>query len=123
VFQNRAPRGTYGSRRQEVTGGWRELHNEEHQNLHSSANMVRMIKQIRMRWVEHVAHMAEMRNPYKFSNKNLYGREKLKDIGVDGRITLKLILKKYDMRIWIRVMSRMMGIYSSNHEAENLLAR
>jgi hypothetical protein len=75
VFQNRAPRGTYGSRRQEVTEGWRELHNEEHHNLHTSANIVRMIKEITMRWMEHVARMAEIRNPYKLSNKNLYGRE------------------------------------------------
>jgi hypothetical protein len=38
--------------------------------------------------------MVEMRNPYKFSDKNLYGREELEHIGVDGRIILKLILKK-----------------------------
>jgi hypothetical protein len=45
-----------------VTGGWRELHNEELHNLYSSPSIIRMIKSSRMRWVEHVALMGEKRN-------------------------------------------------------------
>jgi hypothetical protein len=50
--------------REEVTGGQRKLHNEELHNLYSSPN-IGVIKSMRMRWVEHVACMVEMRNAYK----------------------------------------------------------
>jgi hypothetical protein len=46
----------------EVTGGWRKLHNEELHNLYSSPSIVRMIKLRRMRWAGHVARMGEKRN-------------------------------------------------------------
>jgi hypothetical protein len=42
--------------RDEVTGKWRKLRNEELNNLHSTANIVRLIKSIRMRWAGNVAH-------------------------------------------------------------------
>jgi hypothetical protein len=51
-------------KRDEVTGGWRKLHNEELHKLHSSANIIRMIKSRRMRWARNVARM-EKRNAYK----------------------------------------------------------
>jgi hypothetical protein len=44
-------------RRDEVTGGWRKLHNEELHNLYSSPSISRMIKPRKMRWVGHVARM------------------------------------------------------------------
>jgi hypothetical protein len=68
-------------------------------------------------------HGRDKKSIQTFKQKFVWKRAKLKDTGVDGKKTLKLILKKYDMRIRITVMSRMMGIYCSNHEAENLLAR
>jgi hypothetical protein len=49
----------------EVTGGWRKLHNEELHNLYSSPSMIRMIKSRRMRWAGHVARMGEKRNAYR----------------------------------------------------------
>jgi hypothetical protein len=52
----------FGPNRDEVTGGWRKLHNEELHDLHSSPSIIRMIKLRRMRWAEHIARMGEKRN-------------------------------------------------------------
>jgi hypothetical protein len=49
----------FGPRRDEVTGEWRRLHNEELNDLYSSPNIVRVIKSRRMRWAGHVARMGE----------------------------------------------------------------
>jgi hypothetical protein len=48
VFENRMLRRIFGSKREEVTGGWRKLHNEELYNLYSSLSIIRMIKSRRM---------------------------------------------------------------------------
>ena len=65
VFENRVLRRIFGPKRDEVTGEWRKLHNEELDNLYSSPNIVRVIKTRRMRWAGHVAHMGEGRNVYR----------------------------------------------------------
>jgi hypothetical protein len=52
-------------RRDEVTGGWRKLHNEELHNLYSSPNVNRMIKSRRMRWAGYVARMGEKKIAYR----------------------------------------------------------
>jgi hypothetical protein len=44
VFENRALRRIFGPKGDEVTGGWRKLHNEELHNLYSSSSIIRMIK-------------------------------------------------------------------------------
>ena len=54
-------RRIFGPRRDEVTGEWRRMHNEELNGLYSSPNIVRVIKSRRMRWVGHVARMGEER--------------------------------------------------------------
>jgi hypothetical protein len=59
VFENLVLRRIFGPRRNEVTGEWRRLHNEELNGLYSSPNIVRVIKSRRMRWVGHVARMGE----------------------------------------------------------------
>jgi len=53
------------TRRDEVTGEWRRLHNEELNDLYSSSNIVRVIKSRRMRWAGHVARMGEKRVVYR----------------------------------------------------------
>jgi hypothetical protein len=58
VFENRVLRGMFGPKWDEVTGGWRKLHNELH-NLYSSPSIIRMIKSRRMRLAGHVACMGE----------------------------------------------------------------
>jgi hypothetical protein len=64
VFENRVLRRIYGPKRDDVTGDWRKLHNEELHNLYSSPNIIRIIKARRMRWAGHVARMGETRNAY-----------------------------------------------------------
>jgi len=54
VFENRVLRKIFGLKRQEVTGQWRKLHNEELNNLYSSPNIIWMTKSRRMRWAGHV---------------------------------------------------------------------
>jgi hypothetical protein len=53
VFENRVLR-IFGPKRDEVTGGWRKLHNEELHRLYSSPSIIRMVKSRRMRWAGHV---------------------------------------------------------------------
>jgi hypothetical protein len=57
VFENRVLRRIFGPKRDEVTGDWRELHNEELHNLYSSPNIISVIKSRRMRWAGYVARM------------------------------------------------------------------
>jgi PAS domain-containing protein len=64
VFENRVPRRIFGHKSDEVTGGWRKLHNEELHELYSSPSIIRVIKARRMRWVRHVARMGEVRGAY-----------------------------------------------------------
>jgi len=61
MFENRVLRRVFGPKRDEVMGKWRKLHNEELSDLYSLANIVRVVKSRRMRWVGHVARMGEGR--------------------------------------------------------------
>jgi len=61
VSENMVLRRIFGPRRDEVTGEWRRLYNEELNDLYSSPNIMRVIKSRRMRWAGHVAHMGEER--------------------------------------------------------------
>jgi hypothetical protein len=67
VFENRVQKRIFGPKRDEVTGEWRKLHNEELHNLYSSPSIIRIIKSKRMRWLGHVAQMGggEKRNMYR----------------------------------------------------------
>jgi len=58
-------RRIFGLKRDDVTGEWRKLHNEELNNLYSSPNTLRVIKSRRMRWAGHVACMGERRGMYR----------------------------------------------------------
>jgi hypothetical protein len=81
VFQNKVLRRIFGPNRDEVTGGWRKLHNEELRDLYSSPSIIRIIKPWRMRWAGHVARMGEKRNAYRLlmgkqEGKRLLGRSR-----------------------------------------------
>jgi hypothetical protein len=55
VFENRVLRRIFGPKRNEVTIGWRKLHNDELHNVYSSPSIIRMIKTRRIGWAGHVA--------------------------------------------------------------------
>jgi hypothetical protein len=57
VFEISALRRIFGSTRDQVTGAWRKVHNEELHNLYSSPSTIRMIKSRSIRWEGHVARM------------------------------------------------------------------
>jgi hypothetical protein len=57
MFENRVLRRIFEPKRDEVTGGWRKLHNEELHNFYSSPSIIRMIKSRRMRRAGHAAGM------------------------------------------------------------------
>jgi hypothetical protein len=61
VFGNRVLRRIFGPKRDEVTGAWRNLHNEEFRNLYSSPSIIRMTKPRRMRLARHVARLGKKR--------------------------------------------------------------
>jgi hypothetical protein len=63
VFENRVLRRVrvFGPKRDEVTGEWRKLHNEELDDLYFLPNIVLVIKSRRVRWEGHVARMGEQR--------------------------------------------------------------
>jgi hypothetical protein len=59
LIKNRVLRRIFGPERDQVTGGWRKLHNEELRNMYSSPNIIRMIKSRKIKWAGHVARMGE----------------------------------------------------------------
>jgi hypothetical protein len=64
VFENRVLRRIFGPKRDEVTGEWRKLHNEELHNLYLSLDIIRQVKSRRMRRAGHMARMEEERKVY-----------------------------------------------------------
>jgi hypothetical protein len=77
VSENRMLRRLFGPKRDEVTGGWRNLHNEELHGLYSSSSIIRAIKARRMTWAGPGARMGEMRGAYNSLVGRLEGRRPL----------------------------------------------
>ena len=90
VFENRVLRGIFGSKRDEVTGEWRKLRNEELNDLYCSPNIFRVSKS-RNRWAGHEARMGRGEVYTGFWSGNLRERDHWGDPGVDVRIILKWI--------------------------------
>jgi hypothetical protein len=95
----------FGPNRDEVTGGWRRLHNEELHNLYSSPSIIRMIKSKRLRWAGHVAHMGEKKNAYRILVGNPEGYRPLgKPIyRWEGNIKMDLKEVVWTGLIWLRI--------------------
>jgi len=93
-------RGIFGPRRDEVTGEWRRLHNEELNDLYCSPNIVRVIKSRRMRRARHVARKGEERGCTGSCWGNWRERDHWGDLGVDGWIILGRISRRWDVGMW-----------------------
>jgi hypothetical protein len=96
LFEKRVLRRIFGAKRDEVTGEWRKLHNEEVHKPYSSPDIIRVIKSRRMRWARHVARMGIGKAYTGFWWGNLRERDHLEDTGVDGRIILRWIFRNWD---------------------------
>jgi hypothetical protein len=97
LLENRVPRRIFGSKMDEITEEWRELHNEKLNDLYRSPSIVRVIKSRRMRWTGHVVHMGDRRVAYGIWWENLRERGHLEDAGVEGMIILRGIFRKWDV--------------------------
>jgi hypothetical protein len=96
VFENRVLRRIFGTKRDEATGQWRILHKEELNDLYASPNIIRAIKSRRIRWAGHVARVGEKEVHTGFLWGDLREGDHLGDPGLDWRIILKCIFKKWD---------------------------
>ena len=92
-------RGIFGPERDGVTGEGRRLHNEKLYDLHSLPNISRVIQSGRIRWAGHVACMwVEVYTGFWWGN--LREGDHLEDTGVDRRIMLRWIFKKWNWGVW-----------------------
>jgi len=98
--ENVVLRRIFGPRRDEVTGEWRRLHNEELNDMYSSPNIVRVVKSRRMRWAGHVARMGGRGGRIGSWWGNRRERDPLGDLGVDGWIILGWISRRWDVGMW-----------------------
>jgi hypothetical protein len=118
----RVLRRIFGPKRDEVTGGWRKVHNEELHNLYSSPSIIRVIKSRRLRWAGHVARMGEKRNAYRIlarkpEGKRPLGRPRrrrvdnikmdLREIGWDG---VDWIVMAQDMDQWRALVNTVLNL-------------
>jgi hypothetical protein len=108
VFENRVLRRILGPKRDEVTGEWRKLHNEDLHVLYSPPNIIRQMKSRRMGWAGHVARIGMKRKVYKVLAGTPEGKKHLEDQNVDGRMGLEWILGRlaggvYSGSGWLRI--------------------
>ena len=97
MFENRLLRRIFGPRRDEVTGEWRRLQNEELNDLYPSPNIVRVIKSRRMGLAGHVARVGEERGCIGSWWGNRREGDNWGDLGVDGLIILGWISRRWDV--------------------------
>ena len=99
VFENMVLR-IFGPRKDEVTGEWRRLHNEELNDLYSSPNIVRVIKSRRMRWADMWRVWVRRGGRVVSWWGNRRERDHWGDLGVDGWIILGWISRRWDVGMW-----------------------
>jgi hypothetical protein len=122
VFENRVLRRMFGPKRDEVTGEWRKLHNEELRDLYSSPSKIRIIKPTRMRLAGHVARMGEKRNAYRLlvgkpEGKRPLGRPRRRrvdnikrDLGGVGWGDVDWIGLAQDRNMWRALMNSVLNL-------------
>jgi hypothetical protein len=102
VFENRALRRIFGPKRDEVTGKWRNLHNDELNDLYSSPTIVRVIKSRRMRWTGHVARMGAGKRRVQGFGGQTGGKELLGKPRRRWEDNIKADVQKWDV-VWTRL--------------------
>jgi len=122
VFENRVLRRVFEPKRDEVTGEWRKLHNEELSDLYSLPNIVRVVKSRRMRWAGHVARIGQGREVHRVlvgkpEGKRPLGRPRrrcednikmdLQEVGGDCEDWMELA---QDRDIWRALVSTVMNL-------------
>ena len=100
MFENTALRRIFGRKRDEVTGEWRKLHNEELNDLFFSPNIVREIKSRRMRWAGHVARMGAERGVCRVLVGKPEGKRPLGKPRCRWKNNIKMDLRKWDVWVW-----------------------
>jgi hypothetical protein len=100
VFENRVLRRMFGSKRNEVTGELRKLHNRELHNLYSSTDIIRQIRSRRMRRAEHVARMEEDRKLYKILVGKPEGKRPLERPRRRWEHGIKMDLREIGWGVW-----------------------
>ena len=108
VFENRVLRRVFGTKRNEVTGEWRKLHNDLLSDLYSLPNIVRVVKSRRMRWAGHVARMGEGRDVHRVLVGKPEGKRPLGRPRRRWGIILRWIFRKWEGvvgtgRSWLRI--------------------
>jgi hypothetical protein len=98
VFENRVLKGIFGRKRDEVTGEWRKLHNEELNNPYCSPNIIRVMKLTRMRLEGHVARIRERKSVYKVLVGKLEGKRPLRRLQCSWRIILRCNFRNWDWK-------------------------
>ena len=99
MFENRVLRKIFGPKRDEVTGEWRKLYNEELNYLYCSPNIVWVIKS-RKRWAGHEARMEERRGIYRVLVGKPEGKRPLGRPTNRWEIILRWIFRKWDVEVW-----------------------
>jgi len=125
VFDNRVLGRIFGSKRDEVTGEWRKLHNEELNDLYSSPNIFRVIKSRRMRWAGHVARMWDSSGVYRVLVGKHEGKTPIGRLWCRGEDNIKMGLQEVrceamdwidlcqDRYSWRAVVSAVMNLWVS----------
>jgi len=93
-------RRIFGSRRDELMGEWRRLHNEKLNDLYCSPNILRVIKSRGMRWAGHMARMGEEKGVYRVLVGKPREGDHWGDLGVDVWKILGRISRRWDVVIW-----------------------
>jgi hypothetical protein len=89
VSENRVLRTIFGQKRNELTGVWRKLHNEELCDLYSSPSIIRIIKSRRMRWAGHIARIGRKGMHTRFWCESQKERNLLQNLEVDALTILR----------------------------------
>jgi hypothetical protein len=96
IINNSLLKTIFRPKREEVTGDWRKLHDDESHDSHSSPCIIRVIKKRKMTWVGQVAHMGEIKNHVVGKPDEKHYLEGLR---VQRRTISKQILEKQGGRV------------------------